>query len=145
VVEGSSPNCSQICTQLSLHPTKEHALSASLRCCNLCDLKCFAYHAGVTLMVAIRSVAAGARSAGLGFLEYVKSGRDPVSVAIMAEVQCCFYACRSTPTTGINPRARKCCAATKTVETEGVIETALFSCLRTSKHCSGKQLSHVAV
>lgn len=39
-------------------------------------------------MVAIRAVAAGARSAGVGFLEYVKSGRDPVSVAIMAEVRC---------------------------------------------------------
>jgi hypothetical protein len=43
--------------------------------------------AGITLLVAVRSVAAGARSAGVSFLEYVKSGRDPVSVAIMAEVR----------------------------------------------------------
>lgn len=42
---------------------------------------------GATLVVAIRAVAAGARSSGIGFLEYIKSGRDPVSVAIMAEVR----------------------------------------------------------
>jgi solute carrier family 30 (zinc transporter), member 9 len=41
---------------------------------------------GATLLVAVRAVAAGARSAGLSFLEYVRSGRDPVSVAVMAEV-----------------------------------------------------------
>eukprot|EP00892_Ulva_mutabilis_P008445 jgi/Ulvmu1/5973/UM026_0097.1 len=40
---------------------------------------------GCTLLVAIRAVAAGARAAGMRFADFVKSGRDPVSVAIMAE------------------------------------------------------------
>jgi solute carrier family 30 (zinc transporter), member 9 len=40
---------------------------------------------GYTLLVAVRAVQAGARAAGMGFLEFVKSGRDPVTVAIMAE------------------------------------------------------------
>lgn len=40
---------------------------------------------GFTLAVAIRAVAAGARATGMRFLDFVKSGRDPVSVAIMAE------------------------------------------------------------
>lgn len=40
---------------------------------------------GCTLLVAVRAVAAGARAAGMRFLDFVKSGRDPVSVAIMAE------------------------------------------------------------
>ena len=47
---------------------------------------CVCVATGATLLVAVRAVAAGARSTGLGFLEYVRSGRDPVSVAIMAEV-----------------------------------------------------------
>lgn len=41
-------------------------------------------------MVAVRAVSAGARSAGISFVEYVRSGRDPVSVAIMAEVRFAF-------------------------------------------------------
>jgi hypothetical protein len=40
---------------------------------------------GYTLMVAARAVLAGARAAGMRFLDYIRSGRDPVSVAIMAE------------------------------------------------------------
>lgn len=40
---------------------------------------------GFTLAVAVRAVAAGARATGMKFLDFVKSGRDPVSVAIMAE------------------------------------------------------------
>ena len=40
---------------------------------------------GYTLLVAVRAVMTGARVAGMQFFEYVKSGRDPVSVAIMAE------------------------------------------------------------
>ena len=40
---------------------------------------------GYTLLVAVRAVAVGAKAAGLKFWEYIKSGRDPVSVAIMAE------------------------------------------------------------
>jgi zinc transporter 9 len=38
-----------------------------------------------TLSVAVRAVQAGARAAGMGFLDFIKSGRDPVSMAIMAE------------------------------------------------------------
>ena len=40
---------------------------------------------GYTLAVAARAVIAGARTAGMRFVDYIKSGRDPVSVAIMAE------------------------------------------------------------
>jgi solute carrier family 30 (zinc transporter), member 9 len=40
---------------------------------------------GYTLLVAIRAVHAGAAAAGMRFLDFVRSGRDPVSVAIMAE------------------------------------------------------------
>jgi solute carrier family 30 (zinc transporter), member 9 len=40
---------------------------------------------GYTLLVATRAVWQGAKAAGLRFWEYIRSGRDPVSVAIMAE------------------------------------------------------------
>jgi solute carrier family 30 (zinc transporter), member 9 len=40
---------------------------------------------GYTLLVAVRAVQAGARAAGMRFVDFVKSGRDPVTVAIMAE------------------------------------------------------------
>ena len=40
---------------------------------------------GYTLAVAVRAVMAGARAAGMRFWDFIKSGRDPVSVAIMAE------------------------------------------------------------
>jgi solute carrier family 30 (zinc transporter), member 9 len=38
-----------------------------------------------TLLVAVRAVHAGAAAAGMRFFEFVRSGRDPVSIAIMAE------------------------------------------------------------
>jgi hypothetical protein len=40
---------------------------------------------GASLLVAIRSVREGAEIAGLSFMEYVKRGIDPTSVAVMME------------------------------------------------------------
>ena len=40
---------------------------------------------GVSLTVAIRAVRAGAEAAGLTFLEFVRRGMDPTSIAVMME------------------------------------------------------------
>jgi hypothetical protein len=40
---------------------------------------------GASLLVAIRSVREGAEIAGLSFMEYVRRGIDPTSVAVMME------------------------------------------------------------
>lgn len=40
---------------------------------------------GASLLVAIRSVREGAEITGLSFMEYVKRGIDPTSVAVMME------------------------------------------------------------
>ena len=40
---------------------------------------------GYTLFVATRAVWYGAKAASMRFWDYIRSGRDPVSVAIMAE------------------------------------------------------------
>ena len=40
---------------------------------------------GVSLMVAVRAVRAGAEAASLSFLEFVRRGMDPTSIAVMME------------------------------------------------------------
>ena len=40
---------------------------------------------GYSLLVAIRTVTAGAASQGLPFAEFVKRGMDPTSIAVMME------------------------------------------------------------
>lgn len=40
---------------------------------------------GASLLVAIRAVREGAEVAGLSFMEYVRRGIDPTSVAVMME------------------------------------------------------------
>ena len=40
---------------------------------------------GYSLLVAIRTVTAGAASHGIGFAEFVKRGMDPTSIAVMME------------------------------------------------------------
>ena len=40
---------------------------------------------GFSLTVAIRAVRAGAEAAGLTFLEFVRRGLDPTSIAVMME------------------------------------------------------------
>jgi zinc transporter 9 len=40
---------------------------------------------GYSLLVATRSVVAGAAAAGLGTMEFIKRGMDPTSIAVMLE------------------------------------------------------------
>ena len=40
---------------------------------------------GYSLLVAVRTVAAGAASHGLTFMEFVRRGMDPTSIAVMME------------------------------------------------------------
>ena len=95
---------------------------------------------GYSLLVAIRTVTAGAASQGLPFAEFVKRGMDPTSIAVMMEdgAACAGLVIAGQPHKQCTDSQLSCTVAcTGTVQCTAQHSTAQHS---TAQHSLGKSL-----